>query len=153
MQWNVLDPAALVAELKGSLQPAIIEQVRDGSSYRCLLLNSNTMINFSLAGLQCPKMGRAAGPTGAPAGGAGDAPTATGTRHACRVCVSLVLCCMVVLLCNMLQKPRHSLQKLSTLSKFACLTAMSRFALVAWTSLATCSALWSTLLAVSLWSC
>ena len=74
VQWSVPDVNALVADLKGTLQPAILEQVRDGSSFRCYLLNSSIMVNLNLAGLQCPKMGKPAGS----AGGAGGETAATG---------------------------------------------------------------------------
>ena len=56
-QWSVPDCKAFASELKSTVQPAILEQVRDGGSFRVLLLNSMTMVNFSLAGLQCPRVG------------------------------------------------------------------------------------------------
>ncbi len=59
-QWTVPDATAFATSIKGTVQPAIIELVRDGGSYRVLLLDSMTMVNFSLAGLQCPRVGKPA---------------------------------------------------------------------------------------------
>jgi hypothetical protein len=82
VQWSVPDANAFASELKsaGAVQPCILEMVKDGGSFRVLLLNSMTMINFSLAGVQCPRVGSGKPPgLGAGAGaGAGAAAGAGG---------------------------------------------------------------------------
>ena len=47
---------ALLEANKGTPVPSIIEYVRDGASYRVLLLNGMTTISLNLAGVQCPRI-------------------------------------------------------------------------------------------------
>ncbi|KAG2527891.1 hypothetical protein JM18_003449 [Phytophthora kernoviae] len=56
VQWHGADGAALVNEFKGKLVPAIIESVRDGASLRVILKPSLQIVNFGLAGVQCPRV-------------------------------------------------------------------------------------------------
>ncbi|RLN05782.1 hypothetical protein BBO99_00002830 [Phytophthora kernoviae] len=56
VQWHGADGAALMNEFKGKLVPAIIESVRDGASLRVILKPSLQIVNFGLAGVQCPRV-------------------------------------------------------------------------------------------------
>ncbi|KAL4085983.1 hypothetical protein PRIC1_014607 [Phytophthora ramorum] len=56
LKWHGADGAALVHEYKGKLVPAIVEAVRDGASLRVILKPSLQIINFGLAGVQCPRV-------------------------------------------------------------------------------------------------
>ena len=69
VHWTVPDADALLDDIKGKPQRAIVEHVRDGASLRCLLVPSMIMINFNLAGVQCPRVNSGtAAKTGADAG-------------------------------------------------------------------------------------
>eukprot|EP00924_Labyrinthula_sp_SR-Ha-C_P010644 maker-scaffold_49-snap-gene-0.3-mRNA-1 protein AED:0.01 eAED:0.01 QI:48/1/0.75/1/1/1/4/414/1015 len=48
------------AKLSKKPQKALIEYVRDGASFKVILLESMTSITFNLAGVQCPRMNSAA---------------------------------------------------------------------------------------------
>ncbi|KAK1933976.1 Ribonuclease TUDOR 1 [Phytophthora citrophthora] len=56
VQWHGADAEALVREFKGKLVPAIVESVRDGASLRVILKPSLQLVNFGLAGVQCPRI-------------------------------------------------------------------------------------------------
>jgi staphylococcal nuclease domain-containing protein 1 len=61
--WDASNPTALLRTLqREGPQNAIVEGVRDGASLRCLLRPSNTMVNFSMAGVHVPRPGRAPKP-------------------------------------------------------------------------------------------
>lgn len=54
VQWaGTYDANAILETCKGIPQPAVVEQVRDGSSFRCLLTNHNVIINVNLSGVKC----------------------------------------------------------------------------------------------------
>ncbi|RLN70215.1 hypothetical protein BBJ29_001732 [Phytophthora kernoviae] len=75
VQWHGADGAALVNEFKGKLVPAIIESVRDGASLRVILKPSLQIVNFGLAGVQCPRVN----PPASAAASEGDEASATTT--------------------------------------------------------------------------
>ncbi|RLN73714.1 hypothetical protein BBJ28_00026222, partial [Nothophytophthora sp. Chile5] len=92
VQWHGADGAALVAEHKGKLVPAIVESIRDGASMRVILRPSLQLVTFGLAGVQCPRMNPpmnsstpAAADTGEtdtpPAAPVGPAPHAREAKH------------------------------------------------------------------------
>uniref|UniRef100_M4C3N0 Uncharacterized protein n=1 Tax=Hyaloperonospora arabidopsidis (strain Emoy2) TaxID=559515 RepID=M4C3N0_HYAAE len=56
VQWSGADGSALVQQFKGHLVPALIESVRDGASFRVILKPSMQLVNFALAGVQCPRL-------------------------------------------------------------------------------------------------
>ncbi len=51
------DPSAVFEELKAGPQPAIVEQFRDGASLRCYVPSSGVVLNVSLSGVRCPRVG------------------------------------------------------------------------------------------------
>lgn len=53
---SVEDAESILAENKDKLIPALVENVREGAFMRVLLIPSMQMINFGLAGVQCPRM-------------------------------------------------------------------------------------------------
>nr|CCA19388.1 nuclease putative [Albugo laibachii Nc14] len=59
MNLAVEDAEAIRDENKDKLIPALVENVRDGAFMRVLLIPSMQMINFGLAGVQCPRMNTA----------------------------------------------------------------------------------------------
>lgn len=83
-QWEVPEPATLLEELRRRPQRAIVEYIRDGASFRCLLLDSMTTITLNLSGVQCPRLNlrppRAADKPGAST--AGSAGVAAGSADA-----------------------------------------------------------------------
>eukprot|EP00939_MAST-03C_sp_MAST-3C-sp1_P004977 g4977.t1 len=52
------DATKLFDEIKNKEVDAIIEYVRDGSSYRVVLLETMSSLTFNLAGVACPRLGR-----------------------------------------------------------------------------------------------
>ncbi|RHY33831.1 hypothetical protein DYB32_001561 [Aphanomyces invadans] len=56
VDWNGPSSDELLGRFKGQQTPAIIEGVRDGASMRVILLKTMQIINFSLAGVQCPRL-------------------------------------------------------------------------------------------------
>ncbi|KAK8800697.1 hypothetical protein WA158_000022 [Blastocystis sp. Blastoise] len=55
VDYEVADAEKFFKNNKGLPFAALIEQVRDGSTFKVLLFESNKMITFHLAGIQCPK--------------------------------------------------------------------------------------------------
>ncbi|CAM9546987.1 unnamed protein product, partial [Discosporangium mesarthrocarpum] len=79
VKWSDVDTEALLMMHKGTPTKATIEHIKDGSSYRVLIHDSWSMVNFNLAGVACPRMnapGRR--PQGAPAPGAADSVSGMG---------------------------------------------------------------------------
>jgi len=58
IKYSVENPRNFVDTLKMEPQPAIIEQVRDGSMMRATLTNSHHQVNFILSGIKCPTIKR-----------------------------------------------------------------------------------------------
>jgi len=58
IKYTVENPRNFVDSLKMEPQPAIIEQVRDGSMMRATLTNSHHQVNFILSGIKCPTIRR-----------------------------------------------------------------------------------------------
>ncbi|KAI9911856.1 hypothetical protein PsorP6_009679 [Peronosclerospora sorghi] len=56
VQWHGADGAALLEQYRGKLVPALVETVKDGASFRVILKQSLQLINFGLAGVQCPRI-------------------------------------------------------------------------------------------------
>ncbi|TYZ57414.1 hypothetical protein PybrP1_005999 [[Pythium] brassicae (nom. inval.)] len=86
VKWAGADTDALLAEHKGKLVPAVVEAVRDGASMRVILRPSMYILNFGLAGVQCPRMAppvaaAAAGAAEPPSTPAGPAPYAREAKH------------------------------------------------------------------------
>mmetsp|Transcript_8588 Transcript_8588/g.15747 ORF Transcript_8588/g.15747 Transcript_8588/m.15747 type:complete len:931 (-) Transcript_8588:130-2922(-) len=54
--YDIKQPADLLEQVKGSPQRAVVEYVRDGGSFKMLLLDLMTMVSFNLAGVQCPRV-------------------------------------------------------------------------------------------------
>lgn len=52
------DAGALFQELRDKEVDAVIEYVRDGSSYRLVLVEKMLSVVFNLAGIRCPRLGR-----------------------------------------------------------------------------------------------
>lgn len=50
------DGPTLLEQYKGKPLPAVVDSVRDGSAMRVVLLNNMQIVNFSLSGVQCPRM-------------------------------------------------------------------------------------------------
>mmetsp|Transcript_28764 Transcript_28764/g.37765 ORF Transcript_28764/g.37765 Transcript_28764/m.37765 type:complete len:904 (+) Transcript_28764:127-2838(+) len=53
------DSDAILNEFKGIPVKSVIEHIRDGSSFRVLLLPNWTVVNFMLSGVQCPRVNTA----------------------------------------------------------------------------------------------
>jgi hypothetical protein len=51
-----VDSEAVLAQIKGRPVRVVIEYVRDGASFRAVLLDSFTYINLNLAGVQAPRV-------------------------------------------------------------------------------------------------
>lgn len=86
VQYAGADTDALLAEFKGKLVPAVVEAVRDGASMRVILRPTMHILNFGLAGVQCPRMAppvaaAAAAATPAPEAASGPAPYAREAKH------------------------------------------------------------------------
>lgn len=84
IKWTGADTDALLAEYKGKLVPAVVESVRDGASLRVILRPTLQILNFGLAGVQCPRMGPPASAVAAgtvPPEQAGPAPYAREAKH------------------------------------------------------------------------
>ncbi|DBA04877.1 TPA: hypothetical protein N0F65_006879 [Lagenidium giganteum] len=71
---------ALLDEFKGKLVPAIVESVRDGASMRVVLKPNMFIVNFGLAGVQCPRMAPPVG-TATSVEAIGPAPHAREAKH------------------------------------------------------------------------
>eukprot|EP00500_Bicosoecida_sp_ms1_P003501 CAMPEP_0203810592 /NCGR_PEP_ID=MMETSP0115-20131106/3038_1 /ASSEMBLY_ACC=CAM_ASM_000227 /TAXON_ID=33651 /ORGANISM="Bicosoecid sp, Strain ms1" /LENGTH=581 /DNA_ID=CAMNT_0050719389 /DNA_START=21 /DNA_END=1762 /DNA_ORIENTATION=- len=72
VEWRTDDAAALLPTLKAaSPVDAVVEMVRDGASLRAYLPAFGRMVNFNMAGVQCPRLNAASG--GRKRGGAGGA--------------------------------------------------------------------------------
>ncbi|CAI5724755.1 unnamed protein product [Peronospora farinosa] len=56
VQWLGADGATLLEQYKGKLVQAVVESVRDGASLRVILKPSLQLVNFGLAGVQCPRV-------------------------------------------------------------------------------------------------
>lgn len=56
VKWHGADGESLLAEFKGKLVPAIVETVRDGAAMRVILRPNMQIVNFGLAGVQCPRI-------------------------------------------------------------------------------------------------
>uniref|UniRef100_A0A7S2RCV2 Uncharacterized protein n=1 Tax=Mucochytrium quahogii TaxID=96639 RepID=A0A7S2RCV2_9STRA len=56
VEYDTADAQGLLAKIKGKPQRAIIEYVRDGGSFKVLLVDLQTYITFNLAGVQCPRV-------------------------------------------------------------------------------------------------
>uniref|UniRef100_A0A0N4ZCN2 Staphylococcal nuclease domain-containing protein n=1 Tax=Parastrongyloides trichosuri TaxID=131310 RepID=A0A0N4ZCN2_PARTI len=54
VQWNVQNPQQFVQKYRGTTVKAIIENVRDGSSFRAYVPQESTYITFVLSGIKCP---------------------------------------------------------------------------------------------------
>eukprot|EP00850_Spirogloea_muscicola_P016978 SM000141S00922 [mRNA] locus=s141:240772:249829:- [translate_table: standard] len=81
-QDNSFDVQGLLESSKGKPLPAIVEQVRDGSTVRVLLLPSFQYVQVYIAGIQSPSMGRR--PSGAEAAteyGSAEPPVVNGTAE------------------------------------------------------------------------
>ncbi|TMW64988.1 hypothetical protein Poli38472_009155 [Pythium oligandrum] len=65
VKWSGADAELLLAEHKGKLVPALVESVQNGSSMRVVLKSTMQLVNFGLAGVQCPRMTSPAGAEGA----------------------------------------------------------------------------------------
>lgn len=50
------DGPEIYGQFKGKLVPAVIENVRDGAAMRALLVPTMQVVNFGLAGVQCPRV-------------------------------------------------------------------------------------------------
>lgn len=79
VQWRSDNTAELLPELKAaSPVDAIVEMVRDGAGLRCYLPAFQRMVNFNMAGVQCPRLNTAPRAPRAGRGGAGAAAAAPG---------------------------------------------------------------------------
>ncbi|CAH0474879.1 unnamed protein product [Peronospora belbahrii] len=56
VQWQGANGDALMEEYKGKLLPALVEAVRDGAFLRVILKPMLQLVNFGLAGVQCPRV-------------------------------------------------------------------------------------------------
>ena len=54
--WTLPDPEAFFKANKGFPMAAVIEQVRDGSTFKCYLLEGGEYITLHLAGIQSPRI-------------------------------------------------------------------------------------------------
>lgn len=81
VQWHGADGPALVNEFKGKLVPAIVESVRDGASLRVILKPNMQLINFGLAGVQCPRVNPPVNSEAEDAAPVGPAPHAREAKH------------------------------------------------------------------------
>ena len=54
--WTLPDPEAFFKANKGFPMAAVIEQVRDGSTFKCYLLEGGEFITLHLAGIQSPRI-------------------------------------------------------------------------------------------------
>lgn len=54
LKWTVDNPTKFVDSFRGKPVNAIIEYIKDGSTFRALLLPSMHLITFQLSGLRCP---------------------------------------------------------------------------------------------------
>lgn len=82
VKWSGADTDELLANYKGKLVPAVVESVRDGASMRVILRPTMHILNFGLAGVQCPRMAPPVAAAGAaPAENAGPAPYAREAKH------------------------------------------------------------------------
>lgn len=80
LQWSGPSGEELVEEFKGKLVPAVIESVRDGGAMRVILRPNMMIVNFGLAGVQCPRMNPPVGSAEA-AANAGPQPFAREAKH------------------------------------------------------------------------
>ncbi|KAJ0393787.1 hypothetical protein P43SY_008224 [Pythium insidiosum] len=78
VKWSGADTDSLLLENKGKLVPAIIESVQNGSSMRVIVRPTMQLVNFGLAGVQCPRMGA---PAGSAPGADGPQPFAREAKH------------------------------------------------------------------------
>uniref|UniRef100_K3X0E8 Uncharacterized protein n=1 Tax=Globisporangium ultimum (strain ATCC 200006 / CBS 805.95 / DAOM BR144) TaxID=431595 RepID=K3X0E8_GLOUD len=82
VKWTGADGESLVAEYKGKLVPAIVESVRDGAAMRVILRPTMQIVNFGLAGVQCPRIAPpAAAPGAPPVEATGPAPYSREAKH------------------------------------------------------------------------
>uniref|UniRef100_A0AC35TZH4 Staphylococcal nuclease domain-containing protein n=1 Tax=Rhabditophanes sp. KR3021 TaxID=114890 RepID=A0AC35TZH4_9BILA len=58
VKYNVENTAQFVSQHKGKPVKAIIENVRDGSSFRAYVPSVSTYVSFVLSGIRCPAVGR-----------------------------------------------------------------------------------------------
>lgn len=82
IKWSGANGDDLFAEFKGKLVPAIVESVRDGAAMRVILRPTMHIVNFGLAGVQCPRMAPPVAAAGtAPVEQTGPAPHAREAKH------------------------------------------------------------------------
>lgn len=77
VKFSGSDGPTLLSEFKGKLVPAIVESVRDGAALRVILRPNMQIVNFGLAGVQCPRVNppQSSAPPAAEDGQEGDAAT------------------------------------------------------------------------------
>ena len=56
INWTIADPETYFLANKGMPMAAQVEQVRDGSTLKLFLLETNQMITLRVAGIQCPRI-------------------------------------------------------------------------------------------------